>query len=701
VGAPGEASSASGINGDQSDNGAPYSGAVYVFRRIGATWTQEAYLKASNTDPGDKFGRSVALSGDTLAVGAPGEASSASGIDGDQSDNGKGNSGAAYVFDLVSATPVALDDTGSTLENTDLMVAAPGVLDNDTGDDLMAVLELGSSDGLVVLNADGSYTYQPDAGFSGTDSFTYRASNGVETSEVATVTITVVADFDGDGIPDTTDPDDDNDGVDDANDAFPTDPTRGVSCEPGFFGAFFCAEAEPGFFVASSGALTATPCPAGSFSAFSGSAICTDASPGFFVSEPAQSEQLECAAGSFSAFSASTACTQASPGSFVPLPGAQSQQSCRVGFFSATTGAAACEPAPIGTYIDQDGATEAQACPAGTTTLAEGSVSVGACVQIESEKPVTLYQHVHFNGNTLAIGEGEVTIQDLRESVGNDTISSIEIAPGYTVIACQHSGFKGRCEVFNTSASDLRMVRFNDTISSLRIKKASLQPVTVYKHINYSGAALTVGEGDVTIQDLRNSVGNDTISSIEIAPGYTVTACQHSGFRGRCTVFKSAVSDLRRIRFNDVISSLRVRKIPVPAVTVYQHVNFRGNALAVGEGRVTIRRDMDRGWRNGNSQPIRQPRPTTPTPAEEVERMQFSNWAIVEGHCPALINRVSAIWLSDGSAGREVSLLRRRLSNASRSAFNAPATGWQTRSVPYPICVATRQQPGLGAPHAD
>ena len=81
--------------------------------------------------------------------------------------------------------------------------------------------------------------------------------------------------------------------------------------------------------------------------------------------------------------------------------------------------------------------------------------------------------------------------------------------------------------------------------------------------------------------------------------------------------------------------------------------------------------------------------------------MQFSNWAIVEGHCPALINRVSAIWLSDGSAGREVSLLRRRLSNASRSAFNAPATGWQTRSVPYPICVATRQQPGLGAPHAD
>src|SRR5207253_7396770 len=61
----------------------PISGAAYVFSRTGATWSQEAYLKASNTDPGDVFGISVGISGDTVAVGAYFEASAASGINGD------------------------------------------------------------------------------------------------------------------------------------------------------------------------------------------------------------------------------------------------------------------------------------------------------------------------------------------------------------------------------------------------------------------------------------------------------------------------------------------------------------------------------------------------------------------------------------------------------------------------------------------
>jgi len=73
VGASGEDSSATGVDGDQDDNSAPGSGAVYLFRRADNTWTQQAYAKASNTDAGDKLGHSVSLSAsaDTLAVGAP------------------------------------------------------------------------------------------------------------------------------------------------------------------------------------------------------------------------------------------------------------------------------------------------------------------------------------------------------------------------------------------------------------------------------------------------------------------------------------------------------------------------------------------------------------------------------------------------------------------------------------------------------
>ena len=72
IGAPFESSGAAGINGDQSDNSAYASGAVYVFVRQGDSWTQQAYVKASNPGQSDHFGSSVALSrdGNTMAVSA-------------------------------------------------------------------------------------------------------------------------------------------------------------------------------------------------------------------------------------------------------------------------------------------------------------------------------------------------------------------------------------------------------------------------------------------------------------------------------------------------------------------------------------------------------------------------------------------------------------------------------------------------------
>ena len=97
VSAGGEASAATGINGNQADNSAPDSGAVYVFTRTDGVWSQQAYVKASNTEAGDRFGI-VAVDGDTLVVGAIEEHSAATGINGNQTDNGAPDSGAVYVF---------------------------------------------------------------------------------------------------------------------------------------------------------------------------------------------------------------------------------------------------------------------------------------------------------------------------------------------------------------------------------------------------------------------------------------------------------------------------------------------------------------------------------------------------------------------------------------------------------------------------
>src|SRR6266568_2258439 len=98
VGAHFEDSNATGVNGNQANNSAGDSGAAYVFARSGTNWAQQAYLKASNTDADDQFGFSVAVSGDTLVVGAWTEASNASGVNGDQNDNSALGAGAAYVF---------------------------------------------------------------------------------------------------------------------------------------------------------------------------------------------------------------------------------------------------------------------------------------------------------------------------------------------------------------------------------------------------------------------------------------------------------------------------------------------------------------------------------------------------------------------------------------------------------------------------
>lgn len=82
VGAAYEDSAATGVNGPQENNDADGAGAAYVFRRSGDQWSQEAYLKGSNSNQGDQFGEDLALEQETLVVGAY------------RADGG----GAAYVF---------------------------------------------------------------------------------------------------------------------------------------------------------------------------------------------------------------------------------------------------------------------------------------------------------------------------------------------------------------------------------------------------------------------------------------------------------------------------------------------------------------------------------------------------------------------------------------------------------------------------
>ncbi len=96
IGARRENSSTTGIN-STPDESANNAGAAYVFVRSGTTWTQQAYLKAGQVNTGDQFGSSVAVSGDTVIVGARYEDSGTTGVNGTP-DESAADAGAAYVF---------------------------------------------------------------------------------------------------------------------------------------------------------------------------------------------------------------------------------------------------------------------------------------------------------------------------------------------------------------------------------------------------------------------------------------------------------------------------------------------------------------------------------------------------------------------------------------------------------------------------
>jgi hypothetical protein len=94
----------------------------------------------------------------------------------------------------VNDAPVAANNSYSALQDTPLVVSAPGVLGNDSdadGSPLAASLVSGPAHGTLALQANGSFAYTPAAGYTGPDSFSYRASDGTATSNVAVVSINV------------------------------------------------------------------------------------------------------------------------------------------------------------------------------------------------------------------------------------------------------------------------------------------------------------------------------------------------------------------------------------------------------------------------------------------------------------------------------------------------------------------------------
>ena len=135
-----------------SDNTNGYSGAVYVYKRSGVNWAQEAYIKAANNNEDDYFGVSVSLSGDTLVVGAQGEDSNITTITNGtntSSNNSNGSSGAVYVFKRTGVTWAQEAYIKATNNNTDDQF---GVSVSFSGDTLVVGAHFEDSNETTITN---------------------------------------------------------------------------------------------------------------------------------------------------------------------------------------------------------------------------------------------------------------------------------------------------------------------------------------------------------------------------------------------------------------------------------------------------------------------------------------------------------------------------------------------------------------------
>lgn len=97
VGAPSEDGAVGGID-PPSDNDSLWTGAAYIFTKAEGGWQQSAFVKPQQPQAAASFGQAVALDGDRLAVGAPSESSSATGIGGNPVDISSPASGAVFTF---------------------------------------------------------------------------------------------------------------------------------------------------------------------------------------------------------------------------------------------------------------------------------------------------------------------------------------------------------------------------------------------------------------------------------------------------------------------------------------------------------------------------------------------------------------------------------------------------------------------------
>jgi hypothetical protein len=194
--------------------------------------------------------------------------------------------------------------------------------------------------------------------------------------------------------------------------------------------------------------------------------------------------------------------------------------------------------------------------------------------------PVTVYTDSAFCGSSQDFTVGNHNVDELVAAggVGNDTIESIRIAPGYKVTLYLDANYSGTTELITANC---RSISLANSVSSLKIEQTQQHlPVIVYADAEWNGTAQEFGAGEFSYYDLTAGVGNDKMSSLRIAPGYQVTLYKDAGFGGSTVVLTQDTVNLKSVNFNDAVSSMKIQAISPIDSTCIAVNNFDDAAKA-------------------------------------------------------------------------------------------------------------------------
>jgi hypothetical protein len=192
---------------------------------------------------------------------------------------------------------------------------------------------------------------------------------------------------------------------------------------------------------------------------------------------------------------------------------------------------------------------------------AVSSVRVGVgCDNPRPDAGVQLCEHQDYRGRCLTF---TYRVDDLRDYGFADRVSALRLAPNVAIAALfEHPGYVGRCKEYKQDSPDLNVQNINDVASSVRIGMGCATPspekgVQFCRAINYRGVC-DIFHNDMA--DLQGtSVGDNTISSVRLAPGLIVAVYDQKYFKGRCETFVADDPDLAgNVTRLNTISSFRI-----------------------------------------------------------------------------------------------------------------------------------------------